>query len=58
MNMLFHYREKKRRRRNESLGGKAQEIMALFLAVPTKGDLVKVYRNSLCSLLCCKENTA
>lgn len=41
-----------------NLGGRVQDIMALFLAAPTLGDLVKLYRNSLCSLLCFKENTA
>lgn len=41
-----------------SFGVRVQEIMALFLAAPTLGDLVKLYRNSLYSLLCCKENTA
>lgn len=40
-----------------SLGVRVQ-IMALFLVTPTLGDLVKLYRNSLYSLLCCKENTA
>lgn len=41
-----------------SVGVRVQEIRALFLAAPTLGDLVKLYRNSLCSLLHCKENTA